>query len=105
MLDGLKNDPKVRQLYYELKFKQRKDNLENINVLFKRDNFGTNDYNSYLNQSSDATLFNTQLMNNNQIYNIYLNSEQKNESSSIINDRGLELYLGAYNIPNKKNNM
>ena len=104
LLDGLKNDPKVRQLYYELKFKQRKDNLENINVLFKRDNFGTNDYNSYLNQSSDATLFNTQLMNNNQIYNIYLNSEQKNESSSIINNRGLELYLGAYYIPNKKNN-
>ena len=101
LLQKFQNEPKVKQIFYDLKSK--KSNLENINVLFKRDNYGKDNINSNLNSATNKALLKTKQMNNSKIGERIMFND-----SSIISE-GLEnnasnFYLNPYITQNDKIN-
>ena len=94
LLDECQKNPKIKQIFNDLESK--KSNLENINVLFKRDDY-------YIDPNLDNLV-----LRGKKISNIIIPETSKiNEPKSIysdLNKKGAEIYLGPYIIQDNKNN-
>ena len=100
MLKKYQNEPKVKQIFYDLKSK--KSNLENINILFKRDNYLKDNNASNLNSLTNKSLPSQQMENT-----IISNTIKFNDS--LVISGGLENnasnYKEYYNISSFDNNL